>query len=75
VGDSCFGRFAMLPDWPSALTSVMVHRSVAQAAVIHFYGRPRIYLMQALMGEVHFEEGGTVVEMCKKRNVVRAERN
>jgi serine/threonine-protein kinase RsbW len=29
-----------------------------------------IYLMRALMDEVHFEEGGTVVKMRKKRNVV-----
>jgi serine/threonine-protein kinase RsbW len=29
-----------------------------------------IYLMRALMDEVHFEEGGTVVKMCKKQNVV-----
>jgi anti-sigma regulatory factor (Ser/Thr protein kinase) len=28
-----------------------------------------IYLMQELMDEVHFEEGGTLVKICKKRNV------
>jgi hypothetical protein len=64
-------KIVMVPKFTGTAYFAATEKGAKEAvAEMKEKGGRGIYLMRALMDEVHFEEGGTVVKMRKKRNVV-----